>query len=145
MYSVHVLKNNCLHVWWIYSLTVILFSSLLFMKTVYRDTYRIVSEIPWYVSYREVLYRCNSNSCNLEIKGDTLSQLWDCYVTNKSFLIDPRSEYMEIQGGGAWLIDNLLFYVPLENISLIWRRHHYRWRALTATIRQLHTSSQSEL
>jgi hypothetical protein len=27
------------------------------------------------------------------------------------------------------LIDYLLFYVPLKNISLIWRRHHYRWRA----------------
>ena len=28
-----------------------------------------------------------------------------------------------------WLIDYLLFYVPLKNISLIWRRHHCRWRA----------------
>jgi hypothetical protein len=27
-----------------------------------------------------------------------------------------------------WLI-NLLFYVPLKNISLIWRRHHCQWRA----------------
>ena len=25
--------------------------------------------------------------------------------------------------------DCLLFYIPLKNISLIWRRHHYRWRA----------------
>jgi hypothetical protein len=29
----------------------------------------------------------------------------------------------------ARLIDYLLFYVPLKNISLIWRRHHCRWRA----------------
>jgi hypothetical protein len=28
-----------------------------------------------------------------------------------------------------WLIDYLVFYVPLKNISLIMRRHHYRWRA----------------
>jgi hypothetical protein len=28
-----------------------------------------------------------------------------------------------------WLIDYLLFYVPLKNISLIWRHHYYRWRA----------------
>jgi hypothetical protein len=29
-----------------------------------------------------------------------------------------------------WLIDYYLrFYVPLKNISLIWRRHHCRWRA----------------
>ena len=28
-----------------------------------------------------------------------------------------------------WLIDYLRFYVPLKNFSLIWRRHHCRWRA----------------
>jgi hypothetical protein len=28
-----------------------------------------------------------------------------------------------------WLIDYLRVYVPLKNISLIWRRHHCRWRA----------------
>ena len=28
-----------------------------------------------------------------------------------------------------WLIEYLLFYIPLKNISLIWRRHHYQWRA----------------
>ena len=28
-----------------------------------------------------------------------------------------------------WLIDYLLFYVLLKNISLMWRRHHYQWRA----------------
>jgi hypothetical protein len=28
-----------------------------------------------------------------------------------------------------WLIDYLQFYVPLKNISLIWRRHHCQWRA----------------
>jgi hypothetical protein len=27
-----------------------------------------------------------------------------------------------------WLIDFLLFYVPLKNISLIWRRLHCRWK-----------------
>jgi hypothetical protein len=27
------------------------------------------------------------------------------------------------------LIDYLLFYVPLKNCSLIWRRHQCRWRA----------------
>jgi hypothetical protein len=28
-----------------------------------------------------------------------------------------------------WLIDYLRFYVPLKNFSLIWGRHHCRWRA----------------
>jgi hypothetical protein len=32
-------------------------------------------------------------------------------------------------GRTDWLIDYFLFYVPLKNISLAWRRHHYRWRA----------------
>jgi hypothetical protein len=36
---------------------------------------------------------------------------------------------MKINGLIDWLIDYLLFYVPLKNFSLIWRRHHYRWRA----------------
>jgi hypothetical protein len=27
------------------------------------------------------------------------------------------------------MFDYLRFYVPLKNFSLIWRRHHYRWRA----------------
>jgi hypothetical protein len=30
----------------------------------------------------------------------------------------------------GWLIYYLLFYVQLENLSLIWRRHHCRWRAI---------------
>jgi hypothetical protein len=29
-----------------------------------------------------------------------------------------------------WLIDYLQIYVPLKNLSLIWRRHHCRWRAV---------------
>jgi hypothetical protein len=28
-----------------------------------------------------------------------------------------------------WLIVYLWFYVPFKNFSLIWRRHHSRWRA----------------
>jgi hypothetical protein len=29
----------------------------------------------------------------------------------------------------ARIIDHLRFYVPLKNISLIWRRHHFQWSA----------------
>jgi hypothetical protein len=28
-----------------------------------------------------------------------------------------------------WLVNYLLLYVPLKNISLLWRHHHCRWRA----------------
>jgi hypothetical protein len=30
----------------------------------------------------------------------------------------------------TWLIDYLLFYVPLKYFSLIWRSQHCRWRAV---------------
>jgi hypothetical protein len=43
-----------------------------------------------------------------------------------------KSLQKDIQSQGFnefWLIDYLRFYVPLKNFSLIWRRHHYRWRA----------------
>jgi hypothetical protein len=31
--------------------------------------------------------------------------------------------------GFDWLIAYFGFYIPLKNFSLIWRRHHCRWRA----------------
>jgi hypothetical protein len=36
---------------------------------------------------------------------------------------------MIVYNRGVTIIDYLLFYVPLKNISFIWRRHHCRWRA----------------
>jgi hypothetical protein len=33
------------------------------------------------------------------------------------------------KNGQDWLIDYLMFYVPLKNSSLTWRRHHWWWRA----------------
>jgi hypothetical protein len=43
------------------------------------------------------------------------------FMSITQFLVNAR----------GWLIDYLLFYVPLKNISFIWRRHHSRWRAST--------------
>jgi hypothetical protein len=40
-----------------------------------------------------------------------------------------NAKFGECQPKGVRLIDHLLFYVPLKNILLIWRRRHYRWRA----------------
>jgi hypothetical protein len=53
--------------------------------------------------------------------------IWGCWSCRWRFCIqdNPSSRPVWID----WLIDYLLFYVPLKNISLIWRRHHYRWRA----------------
>jgi hypothetical protein len=36
-----------------------------------------------------------------------------------------------------WLIDYLMLYVPLKNFSLIWRRHHCRWRPAKFTGRPM--------
>jgi hypothetical protein len=33
-----------------------------------------------------------------------------------------------------WVIDCLLFYVPLKNFSLMWRRHHCQWRAIKISL-----------
>jgi hypothetical protein len=48
---------------------------------------------------------------------------WRHPICHKSVLLVCNKCY-------DWLmIDYLLFYVPLKNISLKWRRHHCRWRA----------------
>ena len=48
--------------------------------------------------------------------------LWDIMTIIRLVRIFNDARY-------DWLIDYLLFYVPLKNFSPIWRRHHYRWRA----------------
>jgi hypothetical protein len=45
---------------------------------------------------------------------------------NSLYLIVPRLNEF---GSVVLEIDYLVFYVPLKNISLIWRRHHCWWRA----------------
>jgi hypothetical protein len=50
----------------------------------------------------------------------TTSEMWDC--------IYPL-QFAHFNLFVPSLIDYLRFYVPLKNISLIWRRQHYLWRA----------------
>jgi hypothetical protein len=50
----------------------------------------------------------------------------ECYKTVPGVL---NSRSFKKQLVPEWLIDYLRFYVPLNNLSLIWRRHHCRWRA----------------
>jgi hypothetical protein len=42
-------------------------------------------------------------------------------------ILNGRTLFSFVRNG--WLIDYLQFYVPLKNFSLIWSRHHCRWRA----------------
>jgi hypothetical protein len=71
-----------------------------------------------------------------------LYKIVDCYVANWISFHDTHEFRTHIQSYSNfvpnsecvrnclyWLIDYLLFYVLLKNISLIWRRHHCRWRA----------------
>jgi hypothetical protein len=44
--------------------------------------------------------------------------------------LNTEKKFHTIRYGGDWLFIVLLFYVPLKNISLTRRRHHYRWRAV---------------
>jgi hypothetical protein len=41
------------------------------------------------------------------------------------WLVDTGDAY---SSRASIMIDCILFYVPLKNISLVWRRHHCRWR-----------------
>ena len=47
-------------------------------------------------------------------------------VSNTGFFLQ-HTLYIYIHYIYTWLIEYLLLYIPLENISLIWRRHHC-WR-----------------
>jgi hypothetical protein len=49
--------------------------------------------------------------------------------TSRHYILYSLGQCLWIIGSSDWLIDYLRFYVPLKNISLVWRRHHYRWRA----------------
>ena len=44
----------------------------------------------------------------------------DLYIKHTENFVQPDCETNSVC---------VVFYVPLKNISLIWRRHHYRWRA----------------
>jgi hypothetical protein len=72
------------------------------------------------------------------LKVDTSQILWSIMIA--IYFVNTILEYLQcylvvpmycgtFHGLIDWLINYLRFYVPLKNISLIWRRHHYRWRA----------------
>jgi hypothetical protein len=61
-----------------------------------------------------ILIDLNKNMFNLNFP-------WHCLVECKHAAI--------LNFRLRWLIDYLRFYVLLKKFSLIWRRHHYRWRA----------------
>jgi hypothetical protein len=76
------------------------------------------------------------NNCQLSLCVDCVSKHVDKlkyqqhdivhFKDRKIQLIFPTCKFHTNQ---RWLIDYLLFYVPLKNTSLIWRRHHCRWKA----------------
>ena len=46
------------------------------------------------------------------------------------FFLELKLRHTIVSTNGRWKkIVCLGFFVPLENLSLIWRRHHCRWRA----------------
>jgi hypothetical protein len=65
------------------------------------------------VDWKYILYICILKDHN---HIGTQKNLWEKCLQYCDWLID-------------WLIDFSLFYFPLKNISLMWRRHDYRWRA----------------
>jgi hypothetical protein len=55
----------------------------------------------------------------VEIIRSTPNLVWKCIWSATQLIIFWADR----------LIDYLRFYVPIKNFSLIWRRHHYQWRA----------------
>jgi hypothetical protein len=51
----------------------------------------------------------------------------DTWVYRVPIKCETKSKWSETKSTD-WLIDYLLLYVQLKNVSLIWRRHHYRWK-----------------
>jgi hypothetical protein len=47
----------------------------------------------------------------------------------------PQNQQRSSTPYDDWLIDYLLFYIQLKNISLNWRCHHYQWRAAKFRLR----------
>jgi hypothetical protein len=98
-------------------------------------TMRIVGKgiLPW-----SVYYCCLDFTYLIEYW--TSSRCWEVAVIWSCNCLSRRSAGMGNTWRGSsmplhlrmflvWMIDYLLFYVPLKNFSLIRRRHHCRWRA----------------
>ena len=65
------------------------------------------------------------------MKGTFLINSDRLTVIVESSLLSYTFSQLSQQHMGNYLIRNVCvgFYVPLENFSLIWRRHRYQWRA----------------
>jgi hypothetical protein len=68
------------------------------------------------------------SSHNYTVLVTTPLNSW-CHIPERRFTGSHTSRKSSDIITVDWLNGNLLFYFPLKNISLIWRRHHYRWRA----------------
>jgi hypothetical protein len=85
-----------------------------------------------------VLFACYKQFCNrIRIPFKGMHSSIQSNIISHGLLSIFKSQYLTLGislhwDGGLidWLINYLLFYVPLKNFSLIWRRHHYRWRAI---------------
>jgi hypothetical protein len=78
-------------------------------------------------TYDQFLSRGRLLTDKLMLRGFLQSRLMSACRKFYGRYIEPY--VVEFFHTNNWLIDWLRFYVPLENFSLIWRRHHYRWRA----------------
>ena len=71
------------------------------------------------------------------------------YSCKRSLLRTPEKRSLALQGGCYPWHDSLFvvcleFFFPLENSSLIWRRHHCRWRAAHSSPRTCDTHTQTK-
>ena len=85
------------------------------------------------MSRRRLLVKCNQ-FWNFEVSPAAIQ--WNGVLRAKRVVILDTGHYLTSHPKDINMksfIDKLVFclYVPMENFSLIWRRHHYWWRAST--------------
>jgi hypothetical protein len=73
----------------------------------------------WFIENHWQRTFCVNTNCLLSLAPDCLGH-FDTGLIVFSGLLNKEKNL---------LFDDLLFYVPLTNFSLIWRRHQCRWRA----------------
>jgi hypothetical protein len=84
-------------------------------------------------------WRCDATNIRLHVFSMEISEYLGCIINIKLLSMETSSacrgdatkirlNSMEMSSA-CRLIDCLRFYVPLKNFSLMWRRHHCRWRA----------------
>jgi hypothetical protein len=134
------------HLWKLDKSLVDIFFFILWVKFIKVTIFweKIYCENVFWKEFERYCYFSNSNhvrTTNYKQELITNTFIRYLYVCRSPSMYIKKNSILSIWSGSAlffsrvrrkfdWFIDYLLFYVPLKNFSLVWRRHHYRWRGI---------------